>query len=1337
MVLGKRDFRNFRPEAQSPKPSPGWAPPPDFVEDLRRPLPPRLFHRLHISDLELGSMHSQVRAAQPPPGDPEPPRLVAGPSQKSEDSAKKDELTQLMREKLYLENRRLNKFGRNGKSFRRVGHGLLKGLLRDCDLTRDSQTIDPPAEDVQVSFLDSPRKVQLALQNWGLDWGRCSGTLQIPGLLSLAGESDLTLLDSKTPRKKVKAPLPGDSWIGAAYVLDPLRLPKVSAEFEEIDFGNFSFETEQRTGKAKTASKYRKEKKTKKEVAKAKKTELQLVRTARMSHQDKRRVRVARNECFQNFGQIERKMSEHRQKALLEISGMGEERREEHKKRLVVRVWGGVCASVVKIQRFFQKDSEQNARKLGLLCAKERRKMLAKSKKHVKDYVLRAKRLNKEAIVYWKRRGKELSDLKKKREKIQGELRRKEDERREQRKQKKKIEYLIKQSDIYAHIMAEKLGIREEGRKKEPGPPGLLTQEEVQRARQKVNGMIRQNQERVQALQQEMRKDAVTEPLNGHEPAPQSVNFDFSKIELDEKSTLISTPTSFRGQLKEYQLKGLRWLNNLFEQGINGILADEMGLGKTVQAIALMTHVAEHKACWGPFLVIAPTITLFNWQNECSKFSPQLKVLPYWGSKKDREVLRKSFRQKFFGARESSSHVVITSYSFAVRDFKYLDRVRWQYVILDEAQAIKNIRSQRWSTLLSLKSRNKLLLTGTPIQNTMAELWALLHFIMPQLFDSHEEFQEWFSKDIEAHSKNKQGFLNKTQLNRLHAILKPFMLRRVKKDVEKEIGRKIVSELVCDMSSRQKLLYNNIKKRICLSDLMQMYENKQKAQNLMNLVMQFRKVCNHPELFERKIERTALVFARTLESNLHFVYSRKPNMKFLISNDHDHPFRLRLPLCVFGLLDGGSFGVDLDLHGGQAAILGLSRVWANLLMKGDEQSLLEFVTSLHYISRRQRLATCPLRVFRHVEDSAPDPFTRFLSKKTCLSPALPEYSPNISFQGRKFDSRTRLLEWDMSEIPVEQRRTIVNTRSPISSVLSLQDPQSLCSLRRICQIYIPKVVSVRHNPRNLSRSPRDRRLKETLKLPSLYRVEFPTIYSLISESSKLKTLDNLLGKLKQKKHRVLIFCQMTKMMNIIEDYLQFRKYKYYRLDGGSGINERRDMVDGFQSRSDIFVFLLSTRAGGLGVTLTAADDVIFYDNDWNPTMDAQAEDRAHRIGTFGSSRPLTRRPTERRLHLQAGHQEHHRGAHPAAGPAEAERPEDRLLGRGLQGQLLLLERSREPLLRRGRAHAAQEGPQAGQGPGQAEEEAGPPGGQGSAPAGGLLFPAPKGLEGSGILERLF
>ena len=181
-------------------------------------------------------------------------------------------------------------------------------------------------------------------------------------------------------------------------------------------------------------------------------------------------------------------------------------------------------------------------------------------------------------------------------------------------------------------------------------------------------------------------------------------------------------------------------------------------------------------------------------------------------------------------------------------------------MILDEAQAIKNINSQRWKILLAFNCRQRLLLTGTPIQNSMAELWALLHFIMPKLFDSHDQFQEWFSKDIEAHSQEK-GELNQEQLRRLHAILKPFMLRRIKKDVENEIGPKIEHELFCDMTERQKILYNSIKEKLSnISDLFTSVDSKVKVENLMNLVMQFRKVCNHPELFERHIGKVPFVF---------------------------------------------------------------------------------------------------------------------------------------------------------------------------------------------------------------------------------------------------------------------------------------------------------------------------------------------------------------------------------------------------------------------------------------------------------------------------------------------
>jgi DNA helicase INO80 len=134
------------------------------------------------------------------------------------------------------------------------------------------------------------------------------------------------------------------------------------------------------------------------------------------------------------------------------------------------------------------------------------------------------------------------------------------------------------------------------------------------------------------------------------------------------------------------------------------------------------------------------------------------------------------------------------------------------------------------------------------------------------------------------------------------------------------------------------------------------------------------------------------------------------------------------------------------------------------------------------------------------------------------------------------------------------------------------------------------------------------------KFEGYSQIELPSFERLISDCAKLKKLDELLGQLYKENHRVLIFCQMTRMIDILEEYMAKRRYTYFRMDGSTNIADRRDMVNEFQVNYNIFAFLLSTRAGGLGVNLTGADTVIFYDNDWNPTMDAQATDRAHRIG---------------------------------------------------------------------------------------------------------------------------
>lgn len=321
-----------------------------------------------------------------------------------------------------------------------------------------------------------------------------------------------------------------------------------------------------------------------------------------------------------------------------------------------------------------------------------------------------------------------------------------------------------------------------------------------------------------------------------------------------------------------------------------------MGLGKTVQSIAFLCHIAEAYGVWGPFLVISPASTLHNWQQEMKRFVPEFNVVPYWGSPNERKILRQFWEQKDMHTKDAKFHVVITSYQLIVSDYKYFNRIKWQYMVLDEAQAIKSSSSVRWKMLLGFNCRNRLLLSGTPIQNSMAELWALLHFIMPTLFDSHDEFNEWFSKDIESCAENKTG-IDEKQISRLHMILKPFMLRRIKKDVENELSDKIEIMVYCPLTLRQNLLYLALKKKIRIEELLSYTDrssdstvDKNITSNLMNLVMQFRKVCNHPDLFERRDAKSPFVWkcadynvARLIYDNSN-LQTKLPSINHLLYN---------------------------------------------------------------------------------------------------------------------------------------------------------------------------------------------------------------------------------------------------------------------------------------------------------------------------------------------------------------------------------------------------------------------------------------------------------------------
>ncbi|MEE6491938.1 hypothetical protein FKM82_016432 [Ascaphus truei] len=910
-----------------------------------------------------------------------------------------------------------------------------------------------------------------------------------------------------------------------------------------------------------------------------------------------------------------------------------------------------------------------NSKKLAHQCMREVRRAALQAQKNCKETVPRARRLTKEMSLYWKKYDKVEKEHRKRAEKEALEQRKLDEEMREAKRQQRKLNFLITQTELYAHFVS---------RKREPGADGL--QEEILRkledssSRRQIGAggvvflnitqedydsdyfktrALRNAQEAFKIHQAQTRsfdedaKDSRAAALWAASKLGSGFGESYSlanpSIRAGED---IPQPTIFNGKLKGYQLKGMNWLANLYEQGINGILADEMGLGKTVQSIALLAHLAERENIWGPFLIISPASTLNNWHQEFTRFVPRFKVLPYWGNPHERKVIRKFWGQKTLYTQEAPFHVVITSYQLVVQDVKYFQRVKWQYMVLDEAQALKSSSSVRWKILLQFQCRNRLLLTGTPIQNTMAELWALLHFIMPTLFDSHEEFSEWFCKDIESHAENRSA-IDENQLSRLHMILKPFMLRRIKKDVENELSDKIEILMYCNLTSRQKLLYQALKNKISIDDLLQSsmgtaQQSHNTTSSLMNLVMQFRKVCNHSELFERQETWSPFHFSLRPYQMSKFLY-RQGNV---VSCNHSRNRWLRVLLSPFAPnhIQQSLFHRNESDRGSCFSFLRFINTspaeLANLMFQGHLARWLALFLSLKASYRLHHT-----RSWAEREDAGTTP--PYLTNKDLIlwvdfTLSFPNLHSSPVLQNLVFSSHCRPVS-GFADYVLHRRKSLPRVRhcqiTELPSFVCVGTPRvtaapldTYCNDRsaeserralrlggsceaRQCVMFGAPELSADWPKRHFQFFPAGAGgLVATRPHHGWSFVRIPDKESLITDSGKLYALDLLLTRLKSQGHRVLIYSQMTRMIDLLEEYMVYRKHTYIRLDGSSKISERRDMVADFQSRTDIFVFLLSTRAGGLGINLTAADTVIFYDSDWNPTVDQQAMDRAHRLG---------------------------------------------------------------------------------------------------------------------------
>ena len=669
-------------------------------------------------------------------------------------------------------------------------------------------------------------------------------------------------------------------------------------------------------------------------------------------------------------------------------------------------------------------------------------------------------------------------------------------------------------------------------------------------------------------------------------------------------------PSLLRGTLREYQHFGLDWLAGLYAAGTNGILADEMGLGKTIQTIALLAHLAVEHDVWGPHLIVVPTSVMLNWEMEFKKFLPGFKIITYYGSQEER-------KKKRLGSSDKEKwNVWITSYTLVTNDKQVLKKRAWHYLILDEAHNIKNFQSLRWQTLLTFRTRARLLLTGTPLQNNLTELWSLLFFLMPADsaetgiggFANLQEFTEWFRKPVEQileHGRDVMDDDARAIVAKLHRVLRPFLLRRLKADVEKQMPGKYEHVIYCKLSKRQRYLYDGFMSRAQTRETLASGN----TFSIMNALMQLRKVCNHPDLFETRQITTSFAMPKSAVADFEikeFLVRRR-----LLQKD---PIKI-VDLNTINLLPGANeeFSALETIQRQRVGALGAfrqfsSQQWArmdhNLPFDGTtvKSTLANYASTAKYDTYerlRQAAYLTSLRSQRRPLYSCDKIEALRFGIKILPHPPMPE-------------RRAQLSEW-------------YSRMSPALQEMVLTMPQRAKALETTVRKFgcvTPSVVATDmarltlcHRGKEVVQSakqvcPQDPFHEARVRLS----IAFPDKRLLQYDCGKLQRLDTLLRTLQAGGHRALIFTQMTKVLDILEQFLNIHGHRYLRLDGATKVEQRQVLTERFNRDDRILAFILSSRSGGIGINLTGADTVIFYDLDWNPAMDKQCQDRCHRIG---------------------------------------------------------------------------------------------------------------------------
>lgn len=488
-------------------------------------------------------------------------------------------------------------------------------------------------------------------------------------------------------------------------------------------------------------------------------------------------------------------------------------------------------------------------------------------------------------------------------------------------------------------------------------------------------------------------------------------------------------------KLAPYQLIGLNWLALMHNKGVNGILADEMGLGKTIQVIAFLAYLRERLNMHRHHLIIVPASTLDNWEREFDNWCPDIRLLQYYGTQEHRAQIR------YFVARNPNDiDVILTTYNVAQNpeDRKLFKRLPFEYLIFDEAHMLKNMKSGRYQSLIKIRSRRRILLTGTPVQNNLVELMSLLVFTMPRMLMSKMTHVEALFSAASREEGGKTQF-EKERIEQAKRIMKPFVLRRLKEDVLKDLPKKSEETVECPLTASQARLYERL-----------------------------------VDSFKREIK--------------------------------DHVREV--------LEDDSSFAEDSinDIKKGAGMLMAMRKLANHPLL----------VLNLYTKEKLRKMAELMLREPTHREAN----------------------------QDLVFEDMCYMHDFE---------------------------------LHKLCKQY----KSIEH-----------------------FKLDDKSIL----DSGKFQYLDKLLKDLLETKQRCLLFSQFTMMLDIMEEYLTIKGYGYLRLDGATKVSERITLIDEFNQNDKVLVFLLSTKAGGLGINLTAASVVIIHDIDFNPYNDKQAEDRSHRLG---------------------------------------------------------------------------------------------------------------------------